>query len=247
MPELPEVETTRRGIAPLARGLTGQVIRSVERRAKYLLLRTAAGTAIIHLGMSGSLRLAAAADAPGAYDHVDIVFDDATSLRLRDPRRFGAVLWTTKPAEVHPLLQGLGPEPLDGAFDGDALYSRSRGRRAPVKAFLMDSRVVAGLGNIYVNEALHRAGVHPARAAGRISRARYAALARNIRATLEDALTAGGTTLRDFRAADGSPGYFAQRLRVYGREGEPCMRCRAPLRRRVIAQRSSFYCPRCQR
>jgi formamidopyrimidine-DNA glycosylase len=271
MPELPEVETTRRGIAPLvtgqrvqnvvvrqprlrwrvparlARELPGEVLHSVERRAKYLLLRADSGTAIIHLGMSGSLRVAPATAPPGPYDHVDIVLANGDCLRLRDPRRFGAVLWTTRPPEGHNLLRGLGPEPLDPAFCGDVLYQRSRGRRAPVKAFLMDSRVVAGLGNIYVNEALFRAGIHPGRAAGRIGAGRYDQLAGGIRATLQEALTAGGTTLRDFHASDGRPGYFSQQLRVYGREGEPCPSCQAAVRRRVIAQRSTYFCPRCQR
>lgn len=272
MPELPEVETTRRGIAPhvlgrrvtrlevrqprlrwpvpveqLRRDLVGQTIDRVDRRAKYLLLGTAAGTAILHLGMSGSLRLVPSERAAGRHDHLDLVLDNGRSLRLTDPRRFGALLWTRDDPSHHALLRQLGPEPLGPAFDGAYLWGRARGRRAAVKSFLMDARVVAGVGNIYANEALFLAGIHPARAAGRISRSRYQDLARAVRRVLEDSLTQGGTTLRDFVNEQGQPGYFALQLRVYDRAGTPCPGCGQPLRTIRLRQRSTFYCPRCQR
>jgi len=271
MPELPEVETTRRGIAPhvegrrvtkvvvrqrrlrwpvpraLQRELTGQTVKSVGRRAKYLLLGTDAGTAILHLGMSGSLRLVPADSPPGPHDHVDLVLDDGNCLRLTDPRRFGALLWTRADPARHPLLRDLGPEPFDAAFNGAYLYRRARGRRLAVKNFLMDSHIVAGVGNIYANEALFLAGIHPARPAGRISARRYERLAQSVRDILQQAIAQGGTTLRDFVGGDGRPGYFRQTLRVYGRAGQPCPVCNTRLRVTHIGQRSTFYCPRCQR
>ncbi len=271
MPELPEVEITRRGIEPrvvarrvarvvarerrlrwpvsarLLRELPGARIEAVERRAKYLLVRTDRGALIAHLGMSGSLRIVPFDAAPNAHDHVDIVLEDGACLRLTDPRRFGSLHWTTADPERHRLLARLGPEPLDAGFDGEMLYRGARGRRASVKAYLMDSRRVAGLGNIYANEALFLAGVHPARPAGRLSRARWARLAAAVHRVLAEAIAAGGTTLRDFQASDGRPGYFTRRLRVYGRAGEPCPRCGAPIRQARQLQRSTFYCPRCQR
>ena len=271
MPELPEVETTRRGIAPhvegrrvtkvvvrqrrlrwpvpraLQRELTEQTVKSVGRRAKYLLLGTDAGTAILHLGMSGSLRLVPADSPPGPHDHVDLVLDDGNCLRLTDPRRFGALLWTRADPARHPLLRDLGPEPFDAAFNGAYLYRRARGRRLAVKNFLMDSHTVAGVGNIYANEALFLAGIHPARPAGRISARRYERLAQSVRDILQQAIAQGGTTLRDFVGGDGRPGYFRQTLRVYGRAGQPCPVCNTRLRVTHIGQRSTFYCPRCQR
>ena len=271
MPELPEVETTRRGIAPhllghrvervvvrdprlrwpvpaeLPEALRGQSIEAVERRAKYLLLRTRAGTAILHLGMSGSLRVLPAGTPAGRHDHVDLELDSGQLLRLRDPRRFGAVLWTTEDPLRHRLLAELGPEPLTDAFDGERLYRLSRGRRGPVKTFIMDNHVVVGLGNIYANEALFRAHIHPLRAAGRIGRERYAKLAEAAKKVLTEAIAAGGTTLRDFTHEDGKPGYFRIELQVYGHTGKPCPACGAPIRQTVIGQRSSFYCPHCQR
>lgn len=271
MPELPEVETTRRGVAPhvagqtvaavvvrqrqlryavpaaLQRELPGQVVEAVARRGKYLLLITARGTVIIHLGMSGSLRLAAADRAAEKHDHVDIVFTNGRCLRLRDPRRFGCVLWTRGDAADHKLIRGLGIEPLEGNLSGETLYQRSRGRRSSVKAFLMDSRVLVGVGNIYASEALFRARIHPRRAAGRISLARYQRLAEAVRTVLESAIEQGGTTLRDFTASDGRPGYFKQRLSVYDRAGQPCITCGSPIAQQVIAQRSSYYCNQCQR
>ncbi len=271
MPELPEVETTRRGLAPHLEGrvVTGVVLRrpdlrwpipaevsshlpgrritAVRRRAKYLLLDTDAGdSALLHLGMSGMLRVLPAATPAGVHDHADLTLDSGRVLRFTDPRRFGCLLWQPAGSE-HPLLRGLGPEPLSDAFDGDWLFARSRGRSAPVKAFLMDQRIVVGVGNIYAAESLFRAGIHPLRAAGRVSRARYAALADAARAILAHAITRGGTTLRDFLAPDGAPGYFEQELAVYGRGGLPCPACGTPLRQASIGQRTSAWCPRCQR
>lgn len=270
MPELPEVETARRGIAPLVAGqrvvavevrnphlrwpvpdslteVCGQTLTDVRRRAKYLLLPAQTGTIILHLGMSGSLRVVPEHTPPGRYDHVDIVLDHYRRLRLRDPRRFGCVLWVRTDPEQHPLLKTLGPEPLSAAFTGAYLHRRARGRVSAVKTFIMDAKTVSGVGNIYANEALFRAGIHPHRPAGRIALARYTRLAEAVKATLADAIAAGGTTLRDFTAEDGRPGYFRQALAVYGRAGAPCPRCATPIQRRVIGQRSSFLCPHCQR
>lgn len=270
MPELPEVETTRRGIAPavtghvvrgvlvrdrrlrwpvppgLSRDLPGATINKVRRRAKYLLLETDRGTVIIHLGMSGSLRVVAADSPPSAYDHVDIVLDDGMCLRLRDPRRFGAVLWTRGDPMDHRLLARLGPEPLDPALDANTLRARLKGRRRAIRDTLLDSHVIAGIGNIYANEALFRAGIDPRRAAGRIGRERCGRLLDALRAVLTDAIRAGGSSLRDFRRADGNPGYFQLSLQVYGRAGEPCPVCGTPIRRQVLGARSLYYCPSCQ-
>lgn len=271
MPELPEVETTRRGIAPYAEGqrvekllvreprlrwpvpealparLQGQRIERIERRAKYLLFHTAAGTLLVHLGMSGSLRvLRGAAPPPMRHDHIDLLLCGGDTLRFNDPRRFGCFLWLP-PGESHPLLEHLGPEPLSPAFHGELLYRRSRGRRVPVKSFLMDGRIVVGVGNIYANEALHLAGIRPDRSAGRIARVRYEALAERVKQVLTSAIEQGGTTLRDFVGGDGKPGYFAQQLYVYGRAGQPCKTCGAALRERHLAQRSTVYCVTCQR
>lgn len=269
MPELPEVETTRRGIAPFVTGhtisgvvlrnrrlrwpvprelsgtLAGQIVESVSRRGKYLILNTRHGGLILHLGMSGSLRVVRAATPPGKFDHVDIVLDNGEALRLRDPRRFGALLWSPEPAR-HRLLKDLGPEPLSGDFSGDYLYEKSRGRKRAIKEFLMDSHVVAGIGNIYANESLFLAGIRPTRPAGKISRERYRALGRAVRAVLERAIRAGGTTLRDFQQSDGRPGYFSRRLRVYGRAGERCVKCGSAIRRVTMGARSAYFCPRCQ-
>ncbi|HSH29109.1 MAG TPA: bifunctional DNA-formamidopyrimidine glycosylase/DNA-(apurinic or apyrimidinic site) lyase [Thiohalobacter sp.] len=271
MPELPEVETTRRGIEPhllgrrivrmtvrerrlrwpVPRGLearlAGQRTHAVRRRAKYLLIELDAGTLILHLGMSGALRILPAATPPGKHDHLDLELDDGLCLRLTDPRRFGALLWTTRRPESHRLLRELGPEPLSGDFNGDYLFELSRGRRAAVKNFIMDSHVVVGVGNIYANEALYLAGIHPARAGGRISRTRYAGLASAIKAVLEQSIRVGGTTLRDFTGSDGRPGYFRQSLRVYERAGQLCPGCGEPIRMKRIGQRSSYYCSHCQR
>ncbi|MDH3315147.1 MAG: bifunctional DNA-formamidopyrimidine glycosylase/DNA-(apurinic or apyrimidinic site) lyase [Gammaproteobacteria bacterium] len=271
MPELPEVETTRRGIEPyvkeqvivdvevreprlrwrvpagLAQKLKDARVLSVERRGKYLLLSTSSGTLIVHLGMSGSLRMVTDDIAPQSHDHVDVSFSNGLKLRLRDPRRFGSVLWTRSDPFRHPLLASLGPEPLSHAFDGNWLHETARGRRAAVKTLIMNSRVVAGVGNIYASEALFLAGINPARSAGRISARRFGSLADAVKQVLEEALVQGGTTLRDFVNGAGEPGYFAQSLRVYGREGEACIKCGSAVRARVLGQRASYYCPRCQR
>jgi len=274
LPELPEVETTRRGIAPYLIGrrvvgvtlrrpdlrwpipaaiselLPGQRIEAVERRAKYLLLHTQAGSALLHLGMSGVLRVLPP-DAPvGKHDHVDIALERTSTqagriLRFTDPRRFGCLLWQA-PGEIHSLLANLGPEPLTDAFDGDLLWHLSRGRKAAVKLFLMDNAVVVGVGNIYASEALFAAGIDPRRAAGSISRARYARLASEVKRILAWAIERGGTTLRDFINPDGAPGYFFRELNVYGRAGEACQVCGTAIRQVSLGQRSTFWCPHCQ-
>src|SRR5690606_16677808 len=275
MPELPEVETTRRGLLPHVAGrrvghvllrrpnlrwpipreveelLPEQRIDTIRRRAKYLLLDTGAGSALLHLGMSGSLRVLPV-DAPvRAHDHVDIALGGADGkpgrvLRFNDPRRFGCLLWQA-PGETHALLANLGPEPLSDAFDGDHLFRRSRGRRAPVKTFLMDQAVVVGVGNIYAAESLFEAGIAPHRPAGSISRERYARLAVAVTRILGHAITRGGTTLRDFLSPDGLPGYFEQELRVYGREGEPCLACGRKIRESRLGGRATAWCGGCQR
>jgi len=270
MPELPEVETTRRGVSPhvvgkkvielivreprlrwpvpedLGEKLVGQRILSVDRRAKYLLFNTRAGTLLVHLGMSGSLRVVGDSGELKKHDHIDIVLAGGGRLRYCDPRRFGSFLWC-EPGREHPLLAHLGPEPLSPDFHGGLLYGKSRGRKGPVKNFIMDGKVVVGVGNIYANEALFRAGIRPDRPAGRISAVRYELLAKQIKQVLTTAINQGGTTLRDFVGGDGQPGYFAQELLVYGREGQPCTRCKAPLRQLRLGQRTSVYCVACQR
>lgn len=270
MPELPEVETTRRGLEPHLLGrriervvlrrdalrwpipaevsarLLGEEITAIRRRAKYLLLDTSAGSALWHLGMSGSLRVLDGDVPVRAHDHVDVALDDGRVLRFNDPRRFGCLLWQA-PCQVHELLQGLGPEPLSDDFDGDHLFALSRGRKAPIKTFLMDQAVVVGVGNIYAAEALFEAGIQPLREAGKVSRQRYARLVDAVKRILAHAITRGGTTLRDFISPDGLPGYFEQELFVYGRGGEPCKRCGTTLREARIGQRASVWCPRCQR
>lgn len=270
MPELPEVETTRRGLRPHVEGrrvlavilrradlrwpipsavqtlLPRQRITRIERRAKYLLLHTDAGSALIHLGMSGSLRVLAPDLPAGKHDHYDLLLDSGRVLRYTDPRRFGCLLWQA-PGALHPLLAALGPEPLSADFDGDYLWRRAHGRSAPIKTFLMDQRIVVGVGNIYAAEALFAARIHPLRAAGRVSRTRCAALADAVKRILEYAITRGGTTLRDFISPDGVPGYFEQELLVYGRAGLPCKLCGHMVSMIILGQRSSFYCPHCQR
>lgn len=270
MPELPEVETTRRGIARaitgrrvtrvivrdrrlrwpvpagLARELDGHTVMRVRRRAKYLLFDIGAGTMLLHLGMSGSLRIVPATRPPEKHDHLDIVFSDGRALRFRDPRRFGSVHWTRRDPLQHSLLRTLGPEPLGRDFTGAYLAARAAGRRQAVKTFIMDSHVVVGVGNIYASEALYRARIDPRRAAGRISRERYELLARAVRSVLRAAISKGGTTLRDFVNDAGEPGYFRMRLAVYDRAGAPCRRCGTVIRRIRSGQRSTFFCPRCQ-
>jgi formamidopyrimidine-DNA glycosylase len=275
MPELPEIEVTRRGIAPHLVGraiaaievreprlrwrvprvlqeLPGSVVRALRRRGKYLLLDCGAGHLIVHLGMSGSLRLVPAGTPPGKHDHIDIALAEGEAgpsrvLRLRDPRRFGAMLWTREPPERHPLLRSLGVEPLSSAFDGPRLHALTRTRRQSIKQFLMDGRQIVGVGNIYASESLHRAGIDPRTRAGRLSLERCARLARAVKQTLRAAIRAGGSSLRDFVGGDGTPGYFQTRTRVYERAGKRCRRCGALVRRIVQGQRATFYCPGCQR
>ncbi len=225
----------------------GARIHSVGRRAKYLLITTDAGTLILHLGMSGSLRVLDAGSPPLAHDHVDLVLDSGRCLRFNDPRRFGCLLFTTGEPARHKLLAGLAVEPLSEEFTADALWRRARGRRTSIKAFIMDSRIVAGVGNIYASEALFRAGIRPRLAAGRVSRARMESLVTAIRDVLNEAIGAGGTTLRDYVDAAGMPGYFGQRLFVYERTGKPCRRCKTPIRQFTQGQRSTYWCPHCQR
>ena len=222
-------------------------ITAVGRRGKYLLLETGNGTAILHLGMSGSLRIVDSKQPVGKHDHVDIVFDNNRILRLTDPRRFGTLLWTRRPPNQHKLLRDLGPEPLGPAFTGAYLHARSRGRKVAIKNFIMDSHTVVGIGNIYASEALYMAGIHPKRAAGRISKKKYELLAEVVREVLNDAIAMGGTSLRDFVNSDGKPGYFRLELNVYGKGGEPCISCRTLIREIRQGQRATFYCPECQR
>ena len=270
MPELPEVETTRRGLLPHCRGqritevtlrerrlrwpvdpelprlLRGQRIGDIQRRAKYLKLLLDSGTLLVHLGMSGSLRILTAPTPALKHDHLDFTLGNACILRFNDPRRFGSVQWFPEDCELTPLAD-LGPEPLTPQFDGAYLHRQSRGRRVAVKPFIMDARVVVGVGNIYATEALFRSGIRPDRQASRISAARYERLAEEIRQVLAAAIDQGGTTLRDFVGSDGRPGYFAQQLDVYGRAGEACRRCGAELREKRLGQRSSVFCAVCQR
>ena len=270
MPELPEVETSRRGISPFLLGetiddvvirdrrlrwpvgpevdahLPGATVTSVDRRAKYLLLRTTDGTVIIHLGMSGSVTIVDRGTPAGVHDHFDIRLGSGKSLRYRDPRRFGSLHWTDD-ASRHWLLSNLGPVPLGTDFSGEYLWSTSRGRRVAVKPFIMNAAVVVGVGNIYASESLFLAGIHPRRAAGRIAAQRYDALADAIKSVLEKAIAAGGTTLRDFYGGDGQAGYFRHELAVYDREDEPCLRCGNPVAAIVLGQRATYYCKQCQR
>lgn len=269
MPELPEVETSRRGISPhivdqeissvvirnrnlrwtisrsVDQKLPGEIVNSVTRRAKYLLINTGSGTAILHLGMSGSVFVVGHDTPASVHDHVDINFTTGITLRFRDPRRFGSLHWSKKPLR-HKLLKSLGPEPLDNVFDTQYLWSKSRHRRVSVKQFIMNAQVVVGVGNIYASEALYLAGINPRRAAGRIAKHRYDRLVAAIKNVLQKAIDAGGTTLRDFYGGDGQSGYFQQQLEVYGRDGEPCRRCDTPVSVIVQGQRSSFYCKQCQ-
>jgi len=271
MPELPEVETTLRGIAPALKGhrithlevrnprlrwvvpvdlpgkVEGQRVTGLQRRAKYILISLEHGSLIWHLGMSGSMRLVEVGTASQKHDHIDLQLDSGRMLRYNDPRRFGCLLWGGKDALAHPLLNGLGPEPLHDVFDAGYLYRRSRGRRLTVKQFIMDQKTVVGVGNIYASEALFLAGILPTRQAARISLSRYQSLVIHIKAVLIAAIAQGGTSLRDFTQADGRPGYFEQRLNVYGRAGEACVTCGAQLQNKMIGQRASYYCAVCQR
>jgi formamidopyrimidine-DNA glycosylase len=270
VPELPEVETTCRGIAvavigrqitdcvvreprlrwrvqaDLSARITGQLITDVRRRAKYLLLALEDATLIIHLGMSGSLRLLNRSAPLLTHDHVALTLDEAAALRFNDPRRFGSIHLTTEDPLQHPLLARLGPEPLEADFHPEYLLSVTRPRRAPIKQVLMNGELVVGVGNIYASEALFRAGIRPTRSARRVTRVEAAKLVEAIQTVLTDAIAAGGTTLRDYINADGMPGYFRQKLYVYERAGAPCLRCGTPIRQLTMGQRSTYYCPRCQ-
>ncbi len=270
MPELPEVETTRRGILPYVEGekvakiivrnaklrwpvplsihdMEGELVVSVTRRGKYLLLKTSQGTALLHLGMSGSLRVVDKGSDPQKHDHVDIVLGNNKALRLRDPRRFGALLWTQDDPLQHKLIRSLGPEPLSDDFNAAYLYTQSRGRSVSIKQFIMNGQVVVGVGNIYACESLFKSGISPKRQAGKVSRKRYDKLVGMIKEVLAQAIEQGGTTLRDFVQAGGKPGYFQQQLNVYGRVGEACLSCQSPVKQIRQGQRSTFYCGQCQR
>lgn len=268
MPELPEVETTKRGLAPLIINqtvakvvlhranlrwempkhlittLANQKVNAVNRRGKYLLIELDVGTLIVHLGMSGSIKVLDKEEPCLKHDHFELVFDDGKSMRLNDPRRFGAVLFSKDGS--HKLLDGLGVEPLEGLFDDTYLYVRSRKKQQNIKAFIMDSKVVVGVGNIYACESLHQAGIAPERSAGSVSKKCYQVLSQCIRNILTQAIDAGGTTLQDFSQVDGTPGYFSQTLSVYGRENKPCGTCSGKISRITQNQRSTFYCKQCQ-
>lgn len=274
MPELPEVETTRRGIEPailhqtitgatvrngslrwpvpkdLEQAIRGITLQTIGRRAKYLLLQSSNGTLFIHLGMTGSLRVLKHAPPPEKHDHVDLYFSNDITLRYRDPRRFGAILWTTDPIEQHPLIAHLGIEPVGETSSEEIthhLHTHARGRKTAIKSFIMDQKIITGVGNIYACESLFLSGIHPKRSCGRISKARYQQLAQSIQERLNESIRQGGTTLQDFRNSEGKPGYFQQSLTVYDREGAPCVRCNTPIKRITQSQRSTWYCPQCQR
>lgn len=269
MPELPEVEVSRLGISPHLVGQTiaavtwrceklrwpiphqliqleGQKIAAISRRAKYLFIETKAGSAIIHLGMSGALRVLDADFPPGKHDHVDLVLANGKLLRYHDPRRFGAWLYIA-PGESHPLLEHMGPEPLTDAFNAETIAKRANNKRLAIKAFIMDNKNVVGVGNIYANESLFKAKIHPLRPAQSLSDIEWQCLVSEIKAVLATAIKQGGTTLKDFSQADGKPGYFAQELQVYGKGGKPCPICAEPIAEQKIAQRNTFFCDACQR
>ncbi|ABL98329.1 bifunctional DNA-formamidopyrimidine glycosylase/DNA-(apurinic or apyrimidinic site) lyase [Shewanella amazonensis] len=269
MPELPEVEVTRQGIAPhlegnrvealivrnanlrwpvpeLAQNIVGQTILGVRRRAKYLLIDTQAGTTIVHLGMSGSLRVLPKNTPVEKHDHIDLVMQNGRVLRFNDPRRFGAWLWSELPEAAHPLLEKLGPEPLSAAFHADYLQAALKGKKKAIKLCLMDNAIVVGVGNIYANEALFAAGIHPEAEAGKVDAERLTLLTAEVKTILTQAIKQGGTTLKDFTNADGKPGYFAQKLHVYGRGGETCTECGHLLSEIRLGQRTTVFCSLCQ-
>lgn len=271
MPELPEVETSRRGIEPhllkqtiigvdirqhklrwpipetLPGLVTGKRILSVTRRAKYIFLELGGSAILIHLGMSGSLRICPHQTPAEKHDHIDILVTNNKMLRLRDPRKFGCVLWVEGLIENHKLIKALGPEPLDNSFSARYLYEKARKRQCTIKSFIMNSHIVVGVGNIYASEALFRAGINPKRKAGNISLQRMEKLVDAIKLTLNEAILQGGTTLRDFTGISGQPGYFAQKLLVYGLSGKKCTQCRQPIKQITQQARSTFYCPQCQK
>ncbi|NIY83338.1 bifunctional DNA-formamidopyrimidine glycosylase/DNA-(apurinic or apyrimidinic site) lyase [Vibrio hepatarius] len=267
MPELPEVEVSRMGISPHLVGekvakltfrtpklrwdipaelkqMEGQVIRSVSRRAKYLMIETDLGSAIVHLGMSGSLRVLDAEIAPSKHDHVDLKLENGKVLRYNDPRRFGAWLWTEN--GEHTALNHMGPEPLTDAFNADYMLEKAANKRVAVKQFIMDNKVVVGVGNIYASESLFSAKLHPSKAAGQLTQEQWQKLVQEIKQVLATAIKQGGTTLKDFSQADGKPGYFAQELQVYGRAGDACLSCGNEIEELKIGQRNTFFCPHCQ-
>lgn len=269
MPELPEVETTTRGLAPHITGqlvtavniyqpqlrwpiphevknLKGKLSGDIKRRAKYMLWQFDTGTVVMHLGMSGTMRVVDENTPLKKHDHFEVVFDNGKAFRLNDPRRFGAILWQANDTQLD-IIQSLGPEPLSDDFSGDYLHQKLAKRKGPIKNAIMTNAVVVGVGNIYASESLFLSGIHPKRAANRISLERCQLLAENIKQVLNKAIEQGGTTLKDFTQADGSPGYFAQQLNVYGREGERCLQCSSTIKNITLGQRSSFYCPQCQR
>jgi formamidopyrimidine-DNA glycosylase len=271
MPELPEVETTRRGITPhienntisavivrnrnmrwpiptgLNAKLKNQKIISVKRRAKYLLIETKKGTLIMHLGMSGSLRILDTSEAVEKHDHFELQFKNGICLRLRDPRRFGCVLLSKDDPCQHKLLINLGPEPLAKEFNSELLFQKSRKRKTSIKQLIMDAKIVVGVGNIYASEALFLSGIKPKRLAGKITKKHAQDLTRAIKKILTQAIKQGGTTLKDFRSSDGKPGYFQQKLKVYDRKGKPCIKCKKPIKQITLGQRSTFYCSNCQK
>jgi formamidopyrimidine-DNA glycosylase len=269
MPELPEVETTKRGIAPYIEGqqvtqiivrqaklrwpipdsiqqMCQQTVQQVQRRAKYLILKTPIGSALIHLGMSGSLRIVEQDTVAEKHDHIDLCFDNGNVLRLRDPRRFGSVLWTQAPLAEHRLLKKLAPEPLSDAFHADYLYRQAINRRVTIKVFIMNAHHVVGVGNIYASEALFIAGIHPTRAAGEVSYTETTRLVECIKQVLRAAIEQGGTTLKDFANPQGESGYFQVKLQVYGKKDQTCSQCSSTIQSIKLGQRASFYCPTCQ-
>jgi formamidopyrimidine-DNA glycosylase len=271
MPELPEVETTCRGISPHIKGqpvskvivrdarlrwpvdpelnkrIAKKTIKDIQRRAKYLLLCFSDGILVIHLGMSGSLRVLKKAEQPQKHDHVDLVFKNGKVLRFRDPRRFGAVLWLEGELDEHKLFKHLGPEPLSNEFSDEYLFRRSRGRQQSIKQFIMSAETVVGVGNIYANEALFAAGIHPERKAGSLSKKRLGLLVETIKEVLSEAIKQGGSSLKDFEKPDGQSGYFVQYLQVYGKKGQPCPQCERPLEESRLGKRSTVFCRKCQR
>ena len=269
MPELPEVETTRKGIEPhlvnniitkirihngslrwpvpkSVHALAGSVVSSIERRGKYLLINVPAGNAIVHLGMSGSLRICLPGEQRRKHDHIELLISTGKCLRFHDPRRFGCFLWQGSNEPLHSLLAKLGPEPLSDAFNAEHLYNATRNRQVAIKILIMNSEVVVGVGNIYASESLFMAGIRPGKAAKRITKKESSLLVETIKQVLQRSITQGGTTLRDFINSDGNPGYFAQSLQVYGRAGESCRKCTGTINQKVLGQRSTFYCPMCQ-
>jgi len=270
MPELPEVETTKRGLEPhilgrqvlfaqiyqkqlrwkipshLPKTIKGEFIKKISRRAKYILIKFSNGTLVMHLGMSGSISVVASGESLKKHHHFELIFDNGTSMRFHDPRRFGSILWQKNNEQLN-LFNNLGPEPLSSQFNDNTLYQSSRGRKKNIKAFIMDSNIVVGVGNIYASESLFLARISPKRAAGKISKKRYQVLTQCIKQILSEAINNGGTTLNDFSNIDGEPGYFSQVLSVYGRNDMSCYRCDGTIKRIVQNQRASYYCPRCQK